>query len=49
MNVTFFTMEMQFIISRKLTMMEGDIGPVELNLINTITLVVIGYLTPEFF
>ena len=49
MNITFFTMEMQFIISRKLIMMEAGIGPVELNLINTVTLAMIGYLTTGFF
>ena len=49
MNVVFFSMEMQHIISKKLVMVEAGLGPVELNGINTVTLAMIGYLTPEFF
>ena len=49
MNVVFFSMEMQHIISKKLVMVEAGIGPVELNAIQTFTLAMIGYLTPEFF
>ena len=48
-NVVFFSMEMQYIISKKLVMVEAGIGPVELNAIQTFTLAMIGYLTPEFF
>ena len=48
-NVIFFSMEMQFVVSKKLVMVEAGLGPVELNGINTFTLAMIGYLTPEFF
>ena len=48
-NIVFYSMEMQYTISKKLVMVEAGLGPVELNGINTATLAMIGYLTPEFF
>ena len=52
MNVIFFTMEMQYVISRKLVMTAGgddNFGSVENELLLTLVLTVQGYLTPEFF
>ena len=48
-NIVFYTMEMQFVICKKLNMVEAGIGPVEFNLINTVSIAIIGYLTPAFF
>ena len=52
MNVIFFTMEMQYVISRKLVMTAGgddNLGSVEIELLLTLVLAVQGFLTPEFF
>ena len=39
-NVIFYTMEMQYVISKKLIMIEGDYGPVENELLLSIVLAV---------
>ena len=49
MNFIFYTMEMQFVISRKLIMIQGEFGPVETELLLAGVMFLIGYLTPEFF
>lgn len=41
-NVTFFSMEMRFILSKSLTMNVGEIGPVEIELILT-SILLVGY------
>ena len=52
MNVIFFTMEMQYVVSRKLVMTAGgddNFGSVEIELLLSIVLAAQGFLTPEFF
>ena len=48
-NAIFYTMEMQYVIKRKLIMIQGDFGPVETELLLALIMFSMGYLTPEFF
>ena len=49
LNVVFFCMEMKFIIFGDFKIIVGEFGPVEEELLITLILALIGYVTPEFF
>lgn len=48
-NIVFYTMEMKFILCSELTLIVGEIGPVEVELILTTVLLLGGYIGADSF